>query len=192
VVRTALLDANVLHPMVLCDLLIRLALSGFYRPLWSDEILHEVVRSIHGRRPDLSLELLQKRVEKMKRVLPDATVSGYERLLPDLAMLGSDAHVLAAAAEGGANVIVTFNTTDFAAAIRSRYDVGVESPDEFLSQAWASIPDAVIRILREQSLGTTRPHISPEGILNRLAPLVPQFASSVRESQAFTEPDPTV
>jgi predicted nucleic acid-binding protein len=120
-VRTALLDANVLHPMVLCDLLIRLALSGFYRPLWSDEILHEVVRSIHGRRPDLSLELLQKRVEKMKRVLPDATVSGYERLLPDLAMLGSDAHVLAAAAEGGANVIVTFNTTDFAAAIRSRY-----------------------------------------------------------------------
>jgi hypothetical protein len=29
---TALLDANVLHPMVLCDLLIRLALAGYYRP----------------------------------------------------------------------------------------------------------------------------------------------------------------
>ena len=34
---TALLDANVLHPMVLCDLLIRLALAGYYRPRWSED-----------------------------------------------------------------------------------------------------------------------------------------------------------
>jgi hypothetical protein len=34
---TALLDANVLHPMVLCDLLIRLALAGYYRPRWGED-----------------------------------------------------------------------------------------------------------------------------------------------------------
>ena len=58
---TALLDANVLHPMVLCDLLIRLAQRGLYRALWTREILAEVVATVLRRRPDLSVELLRKR-----------------------------------------------------------------------------------------------------------------------------------
>lgn len=88
--------------MVLCDLLIRLAQRGLYRALWSREILEEVVRSIARRRPDLSVTLLRKRIAAMQTALQDATVEGYEALLPALQELADDAHVAAAAVLGRA------------------------------------------------------------------------------------------
>jgi len=42
----ALLDANVLHPISLCDVLLRLAEKGLFQPRWSDEILNETLESI--------------------------------------------------------------------------------------------------------------------------------------------------
>ena len=48
-----LLDASVLHPWVVCDLLLRLAERGLYRPAWSAEILDEVVNSLTERRPEM-------------------------------------------------------------------------------------------------------------------------------------------
>ena len=66
---TALLDANVLHPMVLCDLLIRLAQRGLNRALWTREILAEVIATVLGRRPDLSVKLLRKRTAAMQAAL---------------------------------------------------------------------------------------------------------------------------
>ena len=42
----ALLDASVLHPWVVCELLLRLAERGLYRPAWSAEILDELVESL--------------------------------------------------------------------------------------------------------------------------------------------------
>jgi len=42
----ALLDACVLLPYQLCDLLLRLAEAEMYRPLWSAEILDEVRRNL--------------------------------------------------------------------------------------------------------------------------------------------------
>lgn len=42
----ALLDANVLYPVYLRDLLLRLAQAGVYQPRWSAEILGEVARNV--------------------------------------------------------------------------------------------------------------------------------------------------
>ena len=133
---TALLDANVLHPMVLCDLLIRLAQRGLYRALWSREILEEVVTSIAKRRPDLKIERLRRRTLAMETALQDATVEGYEGLIPAFTELGSDAHVLAAAVVGHADGIVTSNVRDFPEHIVKRYRIAVQSPDDFLIHLW--------------------------------------------------------
>lgn len=43
---TALLDANVLIPYTLTDVLLRLAEAGLYRPLWSTTILAEAERTL--------------------------------------------------------------------------------------------------------------------------------------------------
>jgi hypothetical protein len=133
---TALLDANVLHPMVLCDLFIRLARRGLYRALWSREILEEVVRSIARRRPDLSVDVLRRRTDAMERAIQDATVAGYESLLPGLQELGDDARVAAAAVAGHADVIVTSNIKDFPAVVLDRHGISVQSPDDFLVDIW--------------------------------------------------------
>jgi len=41
-----ILDANVLVPANLCDLLLRTAVAGLYQAHWSDDILAEVVRTL--------------------------------------------------------------------------------------------------------------------------------------------------
>lgn len=110
--QRVLLDASVLHPIVLCDLLIRLARKGLYQPLWSLAIREETNRSILRRRTDLSPDVLGRRLDAMKRALPDAMVEGYEPLIPGFSALGSDAHVAAAAVAAGAGVIVTLNVRD--------------------------------------------------------------------------------
>src|SRR5271170_3744793 len=96
---TALLDANVLHPMPLCDLLLRLGLADFYRLLWSEEILNETERSILRRFPSKDKDLIHRRIRTMAAAFPGAMVEGYEILLPKpkVKALGKDAHVLAAA-----------------------------------------------------------------------------------------------
>ena len=180
---TALLDANVLHPMVLCDLLIRLAQQGLYRALWSREILAEVVGTILRRRPDLSIELLRKRTVAMQTALQDATVDGYESLVPALHELGSDAHVVAAAVFAQADVIVTSNVRDFPDRLLDPYGLAAQSPDDFLVQHWWLDPVAVAGTVVDQARDTTRPPLTPDDVLTRLIFLAPSFVNLVRGSE---------
>ena len=182
---TALLDANVLHPMVLCDLLIRLAQRGRYRALWSREILAEVVATILRRRPDLSIELLRKRTAAMQAALQDATVENYQHLVPALADLGADAHVVAAAICAHADVIVTSNIRDFPDRVLERYGLAAQPPDDFLVEQWWLDPVAVTAALLEQAEGTTRPALRPDDILTRLIFVAPAFVKLVRGSDEY-------
>lgn len=113
---SAVLDANVLHPVVLSDLLLRLAEKDFFRPLWSGQIRNEAERSILRVRSDVDPARLKYRFDCMDAAFPDATVSGIEALTSILtAEFGKDAHVVAAAIVGGADAIVTDNIRDFPA-----------------------------------------------------------------------------
>jgi hypothetical protein len=182
---TALLDANVLHPMVLCDLLIRLAQRGLYRALWTREILAEVVATVLRRRPDLSIELLRRRTEAMQTTLQDATVEGYEALVPSLHELGADAHVVAAAVFSHADIIVTSNVRDFPERVLDRYGIAALLPDDFLGQQWWVDPVAVADTLVQQARGTTRPPLTPDDILTRLRFMAPSFVTVVRASAEY-------
>jgi len=182
---TGLLDANVLHPMVLCDLLIRLAQRGLYRALWTREILAEVIATVLRRRPDLSVELLRKRTEAMQAALQDATVDGYEALIPTLHELGADAHVVAAAVFGQADIIVTSNVRDFPQRVLDRYGIAALLPDDFLGLQWWVDPLAVADTLLQQARGTTRPPLAPDDILTRLRFMAPSFVKVVRASAEY-------
>jgi hypothetical protein len=111
----------------------------------------------------------------MRRVLSDAMVAGYEGLAAEMVQLGKDAHVLAAAVRGGADVIVTSNVRDFLPALLDHYKMLVQTPDEFLLDRWWLDRHGVVKLIIEQSAATARPHLSPTDLLTRLRDLAPEF-----------------
>lgn len=80
---TAVLDACVLVPAPLCDLLLRVASAGMYQLRWTDDILEEVRRTLVN---DLgrSDEQAQKRIVAMRGAFPEALVTGHDRLIASM------------------------------------------------------------------------------------------------------------
>jgi predicted nucleic acid-binding protein len=103
----AVLDANVLAPFALSDTLLRVAADGFYRPLWSDQILTEVQYTIQRIRPELEPARVSRRIDAMNAAFIDARVEGWEEVAAGLDLPDhDDRHVLATAITGGAQAIV--------------------------------------------------------------------------------------
>lgn len=110
----AVLDANVLYPARLGDLLIRLAIGGFYQARWTERILDECFDNLVADRPDVPADRLRRTRQLMAIAVPDAVVSGYDGLIEGLELPDrDDRHVLAAAIAAGATRVVTANLADF-------------------------------------------------------------------------------
>lgn len=170
----ALLDASVLHPWVVCDLLLRLAERGLYRPTWSAEILDELVDSLTERKPEHA-ERFQRRRERMEAAFAEAMAERPERFLaavPDEVDAG-DRHVVAAALAARADVIVTNNVRHFAPERLAESGLLVQTADEFLIHQWWLDSDAVAEALSAMAEATRRPPLSLEQVLESLATLAP-------------------
>lgn len=72
-------DANVLHPPVLRDVLIRVAQGGLVQARWTDAILDETFGSIQERLPDLDPVKLARTRELMSSA-PRSNRSRISRL----------------------------------------------------------------------------------------------------------------
>ena len=130
---TAILDANVLYPSFLRDLLLSLAEVYLYRPKWSEEIEDEWLRNLHKNRADIPSSNLERTAILMNRAFPDAKVEGYNALIQSLTLPDpDDRHVLAAAILGKADVIVTSNLSDFPNEELIKFNIQAISPDEFV------------------------------------------------------------
>jgi predicted nucleic acid-binding protein len=107
---TVVYDACVLYPAPLRDLLMRLTLTDLYRASWSNQIHNEWINAVLRNRPDLSKAQLERTRSLMNAHVRDALVDGYQTLIPALELPDpDDRHVLAAAVQCGADLIVTFN-----------------------------------------------------------------------------------
>lgn len=102
----ALLDANVLYPVWLCDALLRMAETGVFQVRWSERILDEALRNIKANRPGAEAAV-DRRFEDMRAAFGEAMVTRYEALEPVMRNAPEDRHVLAAAIAGRADLIVT-------------------------------------------------------------------------------------
>ena len=80
-VTVAFLDASVLYPAPLRDLLLELAVSDFYRAKWSDAVHEEWIRALLRRRPELKATRLERTRRLMDAHVRDALVSGFEELV---------------------------------------------------------------------------------------------------------------
>ena len=148
---TAVYDACVLYPAALRDFLMWLALSGRFRARWSLEIHNEWKRNLLKNRPDLTTEQLDRTSDLMDQAIPDACVSGYEKLIEGLTLPDvDDRHVLAAAIRCNASVIVTFNQKDFPDETLGPFGIEAQHPDEFVDNLFDLDPAAVVAAAQRQ------------------------------------------
>ena len=126
------LDTNVIYPLWIRDLLMWFAYFELYTPKWSSNIFHEWI-SVMKRKGIEENEAL-KRADKINLVFPDALGVNYEPfidslMLPDL----NDRHVLAAAIEANADLIITNNLKDFPEDYLSSFRLKAKTPDDFFT-----------------------------------------------------------
>ena len=163
---TALLDANVLYPAPLRDLLLRLASTELFRARWTDDIHKEWIGNLLNNRPDLSRAQLNRTRRLMDEAVEDALVTDYEKLIPALEMPDpGDRHVLAAAITCGADVIVTSNLKDFPAKVLQPHGVEAQHPDVFVINLLDLGTDACAKAVRAQRLSMKRPAATVETLL---------------------------
>ena len=146
---TALLDANVLYPAGLRDLLLRLADRYLFAPLWSADIHAQWTGSLLADRPDIDLNVLDRTRAVMDQHFPDVLVTGYEVLVSELDLPDADdRHVLAAAIHGRADVVVTANLRDFPASRLAPHAIVAQHPDTFVADLFEVDPEGVLAAVR--------------------------------------------
>jgi hypothetical protein len=138
-----LLDACVLYPTVLRELLLAVARRGLFTPLWSARLLEEWARAA-ARRGALDEAQARGEIALARAAWPAAEVPpapGLEQRLwlPD----PHDVHVLASAVAGSADGIVTRNAGDFPRHILAEEGLVRHDPDALLLTLWQEHPDAV-------------------------------------------------
>lgn len=130
---TVVYDACVLYPAPLRDFLMRLALTDLFRARWTDLIHDEWIRNVLKNRPDLKAADLARTRSLMNTHIRDCLVTGFEQHIPTIQLPDAgDRHVVAAAIQSGADLIVTFNLTDFPAPELKRYNLLAQHPDDFI------------------------------------------------------------
>ncbi|MGO1074179.1 PIN domain-containing protein [Inquilinus sp. CA228] len=174
----AILDADVLFPMVLRDTLLRAAAAGCFRVHWSDRILDEVTRNLvedYGMVPSKAGALR----EAMEEAFPDASVAGWEDIESEMPNHPKDRHVVAAASAIGAKLVVTSNIRDFAVLPSG---VVAMRPDQFLCELLRAKPDELLGALSVQVSAYRRPSLTIRELLERLARIVPEFAAQALQA----------
>lgn len=150
----ALLDANVLYPTVLREILIGAAAAGLYAPLWSDRLLEEWARATVKLGPGAEA-IARGEIAALSARFPGAAVAPGEALIRRLWLPDPlDVHVLAAAIAGHADLIVTFNARDFPGHLLAEQRIGRTDPDRFLLGLRAGAPEtlaAVVETVRAEA-----------------------------------------
>jgi predicted nucleic acid-binding protein len=149
-----LLDTCVLYPTVMREVLLAVAKTGAFQPLWSTRILEEWARAARKLGPTGEPQA-RAEIALTQANWPNAEVTWPPSLenclyLPDPA----DVHVLAAAIAGSADVLVTMNAKDFPKHTLAEEGLARQTPDELLYRCWLEAPDVVsdaVEAVRQQA-----------------------------------------
>lgn len=177
---SAVLDACVLVPAALCDVLLRLAEEpALYRPLWSQHIITEMARAMETKLHRTAKEILHKQTE-MNRAFPEAMVTVPKSLVNSLDGIPDkgDRPVLAAAIMAHANVIVTQNTKHFPKGYMDEFGILCHNADDFLIHQYHLCEQLVLDKLDDQAAGISQ---SRAYVIRSLKNAVPGFVKLIEE-----------
>lgn len=126
------LDANVLYPVEVRDLLLWLAYRNIYTVAWSEDILQEWQEVM--RRKGIDEDRIKQRLAALHRGFPKASIENYKLLIPHFNLPDkNDNHVLAAAVKANANLIVTQNLKDFPDKYLLQFGLKAKTADDFVT-----------------------------------------------------------
>ncbi len=136
-----MIDACVLYPTVMREMVMGVAAAGAFEPQWSQRLLDEWAHAAGRLGPEGAAQA-QSEIAVLTAGWPQACVQvPPEKLvrfwLPD----ANDIHVLAAAVEGHSDAIMTLNAKDFPRGILAEEGLSRVDPDGYLIQLCAAQPD---------------------------------------------------
>jgi predicted nucleic acid-binding protein len=165
----AVLDASVLYPAPLRDLLMNLALTDLFQARWTDQIHGEWTRNVLEDRSDLTIAQISRTRALMDAHVPQSLVTDFEHLIADLQLPDpDDRHVLASAIHVQANVIVTANLKHFPTRALEPYAIQALHPDVFCLKLWDVDQTAVLAALRAQRANLRKPSMTAAALLEVL------------------------
>lgn len=164
------LDACVLFPTVLREILIGAASAGLYQPVWSARILEEWARASRKLGPGAE-DMARAEVALLRAQFPRAEVLPPVHLANRLVLPDeNDLHVLAAAIHAGADAIVTVNASDFPKGVLAGEGLDRRDPDGLLWELASHQPDvmaAVLETVRAKSEAISGEPQSLKSVLKR-------------------------
>ena len=145
----AVLDACVLYPTVLRELLQGAAAAGLFQPVFSDRILREWVLATAKLGPAAPV-IAEGEAASLRAAFPRALIREHPEIearlvLPD----PNDRHVLATAIASGADAIVTFNAQDFPGHVLTAEGITRRDPDGFLWELQSHNLEAMAGIVEQ-------------------------------------------
>ena len=176
----AVLDADVLVPILSCDLLLSAFDADLYRPVVTPTILDEVERSLIAGFTHLDPLALQGRVAQVAAALSLHTHDEGDITAAAVATVNSkDRHVAATALKHGADLVVSNDR-------RLRREINaLDQPlqavttDEFAQQLLADQPDGIDAVIDALVAKRTRRPITRIELVGQLAVSFPGFASEL-------------
>lgn len=145
----AVLDACVLYPTVLREILIGCARQNLFEPLFSERILREWVLATQKLGPGAMVvaegEAALLRAHWPKALIRERPDVEARLSLPD----PNDVHVLAIAIAGHADCIVTFNAQDFPRHLLAEEGLERRDPDGFLWELHSGFPQRVSSVVEQ-------------------------------------------
>lgn len=163
------LDANVLYPPSLRDLLLTLAVLDAFDVRWSDEILDEVTRNVIAKETDVDpIRFVEHTIGSMRAAFPDAVVPASADLIASLDNDPKDRHAAATALLAGAKVIVTQNISDFESDVLDEAGVQVATPGQLVDGLLDEVPEVVVAAVDAMSVRWVNPRRTPAEIVDLL------------------------
>ena len=145
----AVLDANVLYPQWLRDVLLTLAAMGYDDPVWSEQIINEMRRNVLHDHPDIDPQHFDNvTLTALRRAFPEAWTDVPATLVAQMDNAPGDRHVLATAVAASAQLVVTANTGDFhSPRFVTSGQIRIEDPATFLTAALEEHDDVMGAVL---------------------------------------------
>jgi predicted nucleic acid-binding protein len=163
----AVLDTNVVYPVICRDLLFWFAYYDLYTPKWSKNIFEEWKDVMI--RKGVTEEEAAKRIGKANVAFPDALVQNYDGLISYLELPDEkDRHVLAAAIKINANTIVTNNIKDFPSEYLKAFGLRAQLTDDFLTDLIDLNQEQAAAAFKEMVLNKKNPPLNEFDVLNQL------------------------